>query len=177
MTEKSSTSIAANALSINDPLLQAVIQGTQQGLEMAAIVPECGGASRLSQTHRAISVMVGLVGRSNGTLTVNMSERAMLYLAGKLLFEEQESITEDNVDAICEVGNMIAGCTKEALEGSEYELTNISVPSLIFGANYNVHFTRGIDLCTIEFELPDMPYAFFDDRIFTVTISLLRRVA
>ncbi|MCB9916605.1 MAG: chemotaxis protein CheX [Planctomycetes bacterium] len=171
------TELTSNALSIQHSLLQAVIAGTNQGLEMAAVAPTSVGASRLTQTRREISVMVGLVGDSNGTLTVNMSQRAMLYLASKLLFEEQESISEENVDAICEVGNMIAGCTKEALQDTDYRLTNISVPSLIFGANYNVHFTRGIDSCTVEFELPDMPYAFYDDRIFTTTISLLRRIA
>jgi CheY-specific phosphatase CheX len=166
-----------SSLTINTSLLQSVITGTHQGLEMAAIVPEPVGASRINQTRREISVMVGLVGQSNGTLTINMSKRAMLFLAGKLLFEEQEEIDEENVDAICEVGNMVAGCTKEALVGTEYELTNISVPSLIFGANYDVHFTRGIDSCTVEFELPDLPFAFYSDRIFTVTVSLLRRIA
>lgn len=170
-------SIAAAVLSINTSLLQAVVQGTNEGLEMAALVPEPVGASSVNQTRRDISVMVGLVGQTNGTLTVNMSESAMLFLAGKLLFEEQSEITEDSVDAICELGNMIAGRTKEALQGSEFEVTNISVPSLIFGANYDVHFTRGIDSCTVEFELPDLPFAFYRDRIFTTTISLLRRVA
>ncbi len=168
---------AAQALSINSALLQSVILGTTQGLEMTTVVPEPVGASRLNQTKHEISVMVGLVGTSNGTLTVNMSERAMLYLAGKLLFEDQEELDEENVDAICEIGNMIAGCTKEALIGSEYEVANISVPSMIFGANFNVHFTRGIDSCTVEFEIPGLPFAFYNDRIITTTISLLRRVA
>jgi CheY-specific phosphatase CheX len=121
--------------------------------------------------------MIGLVGDSNGTVTINMSDRAMLFLAGKLLFEDQSEINEDNVDAICEIGNMIAGCVKEALTDSEHRVENISVPSLIFGAAYDVHYTRGIDTCTVEFSLAEMPNAFFDDKIFTVTISLLRRVA
>jgi len=166
-----------NELAINPNLITALIQGTNQGLEMTGLVPEAVGASNLAQTRRSISVLIGLVGDSNGTLTVNMSERAMLYLSGKMLFEDQEEVTEENVDAICEIGNMIAGCTKEALTDSKYAVENISVPSMIFGAKYDVHFTRGIDTCTIEFSLTDMPFAFFDDRIFTVTISLLRRVA
>ena len=168
--------ITLESISINPALLSAAIVGTMQGLEMTGVTPEIVGASRLGQTRRSISVMVGLVGASNGSLTVNMSERAMFLLAGKLLFEEQADISEECVDAICEVGNMIAGSAKEALEGSNYAVSNISVPSLIFGANYNVHFTRGIDTCTVEFELPDMPFAFYDDRIFTVTISLLRQI-
>jgi CheY-specific phosphatase CheX len=168
--------ITAETIAVNPGLLGAALLGTVQGLEMTSVVPKAVGASCLGQTRRQISVMVGLVGKSNGSVTVNMSQRAMLFLAGKLLFEEQEEITEENVDAICEIGNMIAGCAKEALQGTDYQVSNISVPSMIFGAKYDVHFTRGIDTCTVEFELPDMPFAFFDDRIFTVTLSLLRRI-
>jgi len=170
------TDITAEAIAVNPSLLGSIILGTNQGLEMTGVTPEVVGASRLGQTRREISVLVGLVGDSNGSITINMSQRAMLILAGKLLFEEQTEITEENVDAICEVGNMIAGCAKEHLEDTEYRLSNISVPSMIFGANYSVHFTRGIDTCTVAFELPDMPFAFYDDRIFTVSMSLLRRV-
>ncbi len=175
MTE--SMDITVESIAVNADLLGAVILGTTQGLEMAEVVPAVVGASRLGQTRREISVLVGLVGESSGSVTINMSERAMLLLSGKMLFEEQQEITEENVDAICEVGNMIAGCAKEHLRDTSYLVSNISVPSMIFGANYSVHFTRGIDTCTVEFELPDMPFAFYDDRIFTVTMSLLRRIA
>ncbi len=177
MSSTPQTEDCLSSLTITPSLLRALLSGTQAGLEMTGMAPEPVGASSVAQSRRAISVMIGLVGDSNGTVTINMSERAMLFLAGRLLFEDQEEIDEDNVDAICEIGNMIAGCVKEALTDSEHRVENISVPSLIFGANYDVHYTRGIDTCTVEFSLSEMPNAFFDDRIFTVTISLLRRVA
>lgn len=177
MTSPAQTQDSLASLTITPSLLQALLAGTREGLEMTGIAPEPVGASSVAQSRRAISVMIGLVGDSNGTVTINMSERAMLFLAGKLLFEDQLEIDEDSVDAICELGNMIAGCVKEALRDSEHGVENISVPSLIFGAAYDVHYTRGIDTCTVEFCLSEMPNAFFDDRIFTVTISLLRRVA
>jgi CheY-specific phosphatase CheX len=164
-------------LAITDSLIAAVLKGTLEGVEMAAIAPTPVGASSLAQSRREISVMVGLVGDSNGTLTVNMSKRAMLYISGKMLFEDQTEINEDNVDAICEIGNMVAGCVKEALTDSEFGVENLSVPSMIFGASYDVHCTRGIDTCTMEFSIDELPIAFADDKIFTVTISLLRRVA
>jgi CheY-specific phosphatase CheX len=166
----------APSIAITPSLVDALLKGTPEGLEMSTIVPVAMGASSLAQSRRAISVMVGLVGDSNGTITINMSKRAMLYISGKLLFEDQEEITEENVDAICEIGNMIAGCTKEALVDSEFSVENISIPSMIFGANYDVHYTRGIDSCTVEFSIDEMPIVFLDDKIFTVTISLMRRV-
>jgi len=121
--------------------------------------------------------MVGLVGRNNGTLMANMTERARHYLAGKLLFEDQAELGEENVDAICEIGNMIAGCTKEALSSSDYEIAKISVPSMILGAAFDIHYTRGIDTVSVEFEIPGMPFSHYRDRYLSVTISLLRRVA
>jgi CheY-specific phosphatase CheX len=166
-----------SGLAITPTLITAVLKGTKEGVEMAAMNPTPVGASSLAQSRREISVMVGLVGDSSGTITVNMSKRAMLHISGKMLFEEQEEITEDNVDAICEIGNMIAGCTKEALSGTQFEVENLSLPSMIFGASFDVRCTRGIDTCTIEFSIDELPIAFADDKIFTVTISLLRRIA
>jgi len=173
----STDSDATLGLAVDQALVTAVIQGTNAGLQMAGVEPTAVGASRLGHSNRKIGVMVGLVGLNNGTILVNMSERAMLFLAGKMLFEDQSELNEDNIDAICEIGNMIAGCTKEALDGSDYEISNISVPSMILGAAYDIHYTRGIDTVSVEFEVSEMPFSHYQDRFISVTISLLRRVA
>ncbi len=164
-------------LTIDNRLLSCVIEGTQNGLLMAGVSPPPVGASRFYATHRDISVIVGLCGGQNGTMTLNISQNAMLYLAGKLLFEEQTEVTEENFDAICEVGNMVAGCTKEALAEAGFDVTNISVPSLVLGANYSVYYTRGIETVSVEFELEEIPVTFQRDRFFSATVSLLRQVA
>ncbi len=167
----------APALKIDYTLLRSVIQGTNEGLQMTGVEPVPLGASTLCHSTKKVSVMVGMVGRNNGTILVNMSEMAMLFLASKLLFEEQTELSEENVDAVCEIGNMVAGCTKEALVGTDFQVENISVPSLILGASYDVHYTQGIDTATVEFEIPDMSFVHHRDRYFSVTISLLRQVA
>lgn len=164
-------------LSIDQTLLECVIEGTKTGLQMAGVDPPPVGASRFYSTTRDISVLVGLCGGSNGTMTLNISEKGMLYLTSKLLFEEQTEPNEENFDAICEVGNMIGGCIKEALAGKGYDVENISVPSLILGANYNVFYTRGIETVSVEFELEDIPVTFQRDRFFSATVSLLRKIA
>jgi CheY-specific phosphatase CheX len=164
-------------LQIDQTLMRCVIEGAQAGLQMAGINPPPIGASRFYSTPREISVLVGLVGEDNGTMTINISERGMLYLAGKLLMEEQEEVSEDNFDAICEVGNMIAGSTKEALAGTEYNIDRISVPSLVLGASYDVFYTRGITSVSVEFELEDIPVTQQHDRFFTTCISLMRRIS
>ncbi|MFN7954419.1 MAG: chemotaxis protein CheX [bacterium] len=164
-------------LQVDEALLDAVLHGTERGLEMTGVQPPAVGASNLFSADRSLAVMVGLVGRDSGTLTLNVSERAMLVLAGKLLGDDQHEINDDSIDAIMEIGNMIAGCAKDRLLEHGYEVQAISVPSLIFGASYDVYYARGIRTVSVQFELPAMPVAFHRDRIFSTTLSLLRRLA
>ncbi len=177
MTPETKSKSPESLLIVDQTLLSSVIEGTQTGLQMAGISPPPIGASCFYQTPQEISVLVGLVGEDNGTLTVNLSERAMLHLAGKFLMEEQEEISEDAFDAICEMGNMIAGSTKEALADSEYQITSISVPSLVLGASYDVFYTRGITSVSVQFELEELPVTLRHDRFFSVSISLMRKLA
>lgn len=170
-TEKHAT------LEIDPVLLEAVITGTKQGLEMTGVNPPPVGASRFFSTSRPISVMVGLVGRTNGTCAVSLTEKGMLYLAGRLLGEQPPQVDAMAVDAIGEIGNMIAGRVKELLVGSEYEMENISVPSVIIGQSYGVHYARGMHTLSVDFELEELPIMDLRERFFTTSLSLLRRVA
>lgn len=172
-----STAAPLLGLEVEPILLSAVIEGVHEGLAMTGLTPPPVGASKLFGSSRSLAVIVGLCGRSNGTLTLNMTERGMLHLAGSLIGEEQTAINEENLDAIGELGNMVAGCVKDCLMGTDFELTNISVPSLILGANYDFYLTRGFSTVSVEFELEKIPIAFQRDRFFSATVSLLRRVA
>lgn len=168
------TDSVLSTLDIDPRLLSAVISGTVEGLAMTGITPPPVGASRLVSTTRPIAVVVGMVGRSNGSLTLSFDERTMLHIAGALMGEPQTQVDEENLDAIGEVGNMVAGRVKEALSGDDYGLTNISVPSIIMGANYAFYFTRGFNTCSVEFEVPGIAQAYMRDRFFNATISLLK---
>lgn len=164
-------------LEIDPVLLEAVIRGTREGLEMTGLTPPPIGASRYCCASRSISVVVGLVGRSNGTVTLTLTEKGMLHIAGHLLGEEKTAIDEMTFDAIGEVGNMIAGRIKDVLIGTDYESENISVPSVIMGENYAVHYTRGMHTVSVDFELNSMPFRNIRERFFTTSLSLLRRVS
>ncbi len=164
-------------LEIDPILLDAVITGTKEGLEMTGLTPPPVGASRFFSTSRPISVMVGLVGRTNGTCAISLTEKAMLHIVSKLMGEPCSQVNAETVDAIGEIGNMIAGRVKELLTGSEFEMQNISVPSVIMGASYGVHYARGMHTISVDFELGEMPITDMRERFFTVSLSLLRRVA
>ncbi len=162
-------------LDIDSVLLKAVVEGTRTGLEMAGVNPPPVGASRFFSASRPIAVIVGLVGKTNGTLTINLSEKGMLHLAGQLLGEEQSEANEFVFDGIMEIGNIIAGGIKTELRGTDYEVENISVPSLVLGASYDVYYARGIKIVSVEFELDGIPLVHHKDRFFSTTVSLLQQ--
>jgi CheY-specific phosphatase CheX len=170
------TSDNKSVLQVDETLLRACVSGTIEGLSMTGIVPPPVGASRLFHAARPISVIVGLVGKNNGTVTLNLSERGMMYMVGKLVGEEPTELDESCFDAISEIGNMVAGRVKDMLVGTSFEMEHISVPSLVLGANYNVYYTRGMSTVSVEFELEGIPVMHHKDRFFSTTISLLQRL-
>jgi chemotaxis protein CheX len=161
-------------IGVDPVLLEAAIAGTCSGLEMAEIVPEPIGASRRNHSRHAVTVMVGLVGHHSGNLALNVSDLVMKHMASRLLGEPVGELNESTIDAILEVGNMIAGGIKGRLLGSGYALSHISLPSLVVGQSYNMVYARGIQSVTVEFEVPGLPFDTFNDRFFSTTVSLLR---
>jgi CheY-specific phosphatase CheX len=161
-------------LQLDEQLLASTISGTVLGLQMANVTPVPVGATRLVSARHRITVMVGLVGKHSGSMALNLSEPAMLFLAGRLLAEDQTVLSEDNIDAIMEIGNMVAGSIKTPLRSTGYEIDQISLPSLIMGQSYNMMYARGINTIAVEFEITEMPYASLTDRFFTTSVSLLR---
>jgi CheY-specific phosphatase CheX len=161
-------------LSIDEKMVNTIVEATIAGLSMTEVVPVPVGASRISTARHELSVIVGLVGRNSGNMTLNLSKTAMLFLAGRLMEQPQSEVSEENIDAVMELGNMLAGCVKEQLLGSEYGIEKISLPSLIAGQRYNVMYARGILTVSVEFEITEMPVTTFSDRYFSATVSLLR---
>jgi CheY-specific phosphatase CheX len=162
-------------LQVDQGLLTAIINGTTKGLSMCEIVPAPVGASRLTNGRHRMSVMLGLVGGSSGSLVMNLAESAMLFLAGKMLGEDQAALSEDNIDAIMEIGNIVAGAVKDDLVETEHKVREISLPSLVLGETYSMVYARGITTVCVEFELPFFPASKLHDRYFSTTISMMRR--
>lgn len=157
-----------------DPvLLAATVRGTRMGLSMtqANIVPV--GTSRLTTARHAVTIMVGLVGVHSGNIALNFSEAAAKHLAAGLLHTIVDEMNEICIDAVMELGNMVAGGIKRELVSSEFAIENISLPSLVLGQSYSMAYSRGIRTVSVEFELPDMPFSPLNGRFFSSTLSLL----
>jgi len=161
-------------LGVDPLLLKAVIHGTDIGLRMthAKLVPV--GTSRMTTSRHGMTVMVGLAGRCSGNVALNLSDAAALHLAGGLMGNQPTRVDEECIDAIMELGNMVAGGVKRVLADSNRSVDNISLPSLVIGHSYSMGFARGISVVSVEFELPEMPFFAMNARYISTTLSLLR---
>jgi len=155
--------------------LQNTIRGTHTGLTMTGVQAEPVGVSRYPSSRHAYSVIIGLLGDHAGSLTINLSERAVLLFYGALLGEEAPELTEEALDAVGEVGNMVAGALKDSLEGSELAFQNISCPTVVMGQSYYFHYAAGFRTCSVSFEVAEIPVVHMTDRIFTVSVSMMKR--
>jgi chemotaxis protein CheX len=167
-------STASCALNLDPELLDAVISSTLVGLQMTNIQPVPVGASRFASARHPITVMVGLVGKHSGNMTLNLSEAAMLHLTSALMGEQYTQVTEASIDAIMEIGNMVAGSIKGPLSGTGFEISHISLPSLVLGNSYDMIYARGIASVAVDFEVPDMPLSTMKGRFFSSAVSLLK---
>jgi CheY-specific phosphatase CheX len=161
-------------LDLNPTLLKSVVDATKRGLEMTGVKALPVGASRLISGMHGVSAIVGFTGQNSGSITLNLTEPAALYLGSRFLDEEHTTLTETCLDAIMEMGNIIAGSHKELLGGSEFHVAAISLPSLIYGESFSTVYARGITTVQVEFELPELTVARMQDRIFRSSISILR---
>ena len=153
-------------------LLGAVVRATRAGFQMAGIDPRPVGYSTAGPRGQEIAVVVGLVGRRNGTVTLHLSRPGVLYVAGRFLGAEFQEHSAEVFDAVAEVANIVAGRLKGELGGERYGITHISCPSMIVGADYHVHPLRGFGMVSVEFEIDGLPMVLARERLLSTTVGL-----
>lgn len=159
---------------VDPTLLRAVVVGTKLGLQMTHRVATPIGTSRLTTARHAVTVMVGLVGQHSGNIALNLSEAATMHLVSGLMGSPVTELNDDCIDAVMELGNMVAGGIKTALANTGFSMSNISLPSLVIGQGYNMAYARGIQAVCVEFELSNMQFSQMNARYLSSTLSLLR---
>jgi chemotaxis protein CheX len=79
--------------------------------------------------------LIGLAGTWIGTGMISCSPEFACRIASLMLMMECEAVTEDVLDAIAEMSNMIFGNVKTELE-EELGGLGLSIPTVIFGRNF-----------------------------------------
>jgi len=165
--------MVVSSLRLNEDLVECVVQSTIQGLSMTDIEPKAVGISRFTTVSRRLSVLLGLHGERNGNMNLNLSENTATFLAGRFMAAEYKEIDDDVIDAVCELGNIIAGMIKTGLQNTPYAFDTISLPALIFGSSYNLYHVKNITTVAVTFEIEEIPVVRMHDRFFTTTVAIL----
>lgn len=79
--------------------------------------------------------LIGLAGMWVGTGSISCSAALACTLASRLMMAEYDTVTDDVLDAVAEVTNMIIGNVKTALE-EHLGPMGLSIPTVIHGRNF-----------------------------------------
>ena len=96
--------------------------------------------SQCGKTHE-VSGIIGLSGRTIGTMVLSFSEQLALKAAGAMQLVEADSINDDVLDSVAEIAWLVATAAKADL--TEFELT-LSVPTVVTGRNRRVRFPSNV---------------------------------
>lgn len=96
-----------------------------------------------------LSAVIGISGKTAGTIVVSLSEKAALQVLTRMVGIEATSINTEVCDAVGELTNMIAGSAKAQMERLQL---SISIPNIVSGKNHEVHFPSNVRPICIQFD-------------------------
>jgi chemotaxis protein CheX len=97
-----------------------------------------------------ITGVVGLSGDAKGILTLSLTRDVALAATEAMLGERPADLDASVADTVGELANMVAGMAKGRLPGS----LNMSLPSVLTGANQCTAFPSGITPTRVTFDSP-----------------------
>jgi chemotaxis protein CheX len=165
----------APALATDSVLLNAIVQATEQALGMCDASAKCVGVSTIpTREPGRVTGLIGVHGHVSGFITLNMAERVATTVVGGLLQDRFDTLTAQIIDGVGEIANIIAGGIKKRLGGSPWAFTDVTVPSVIVGQNYQLAFCRGLEYLAVTFEHHCEDTLMLDDRLIQVAMSLIK---
>ena len=95
-----------------------------------------------------VTGIVGMRGtQARGSLAITFTEPAILHIYSQMLDEKADKISDDIVDCVGEITNMICGGAKAILSEKGYKF-DMAIPSMIAGENHTIfHKTNGKIIC------------------------------
>jgi chemotaxis protein CheX len=104
-------------------------------------------------TSGDVTGAMALVGDKKGTICIGFGAKGVLYVYGKLMGDNCDSISPEVVDAIGELTNIISGQARKELEGAGITL-KASIPTVIVGKGVELHFVSDSPMISLPFTFP-----------------------
>ena len=96
-----------------------------------------------------ISAIIGLAGETVGAVVLSFSRESAIKIVSKLADKEYRLLSNEVLDGVGEMINIIAGNAKKDL--TEFRI-EISLPGVITGSSYKIHWPKGIPVVSIPFD-------------------------
>lgn len=164
-----------DSISADPLLLKAIVGGVNSCLTMCDMEAKCVGVNSVpTKDPGTVTGIIGVHGDVSGFVTVNMAEKVAMSCVGGLLQDKFETLTHQVVDGVGEMTNLISGGVKMGLSGTPWSFSNVTVPSVIIGHNYQIAYAKGLHFLSAVFEQQNVETVMLDDRLLQVSISLIR---
>ena len=96
-----------------------------------------------------VSGLIGLAGETVGAVVLSFSRETAIAIVSKMAAKTYNALGTEVIDGVGELINIIAGNAKRDLEDFRIE---ISLPGVITGTTYRIHWPEGIPVVCIPFE-------------------------
>jgi CheY-specific phosphatase CheX len=104
-----------------------------------------------------VVALVGVAGSWTGSGRISCSSRFACSLAGALLMSTYDAVNEEVLDAVAEVASMIVGNVKTYFEDKLGSPLGLSIPTVVFGRNYQTRFSGVQEWTIVPFDCEGEP--------------------
>jgi chemotaxis protein CheX len=140
----------------NERVIGLVVSSTREVfsmmLGMEAVPGTAYQETSTTESFAGVVSLVGIGGPWAGIGTLYCGTELALKLTGTMLMEEQTVVSDDVLDAMAELANMIVGNVKTVLEEELGPLV-LSIPTVIYGRNYKALNGMGKARVVVPFQV------------------------
>lgn len=138
-----------------NPFLNASVNLFQEYLGLGV---EAGSPRVLDdpQDLSEVSGIIGLAGETVGAVVLSFSRETAIAMVSKMEGRSYPALSSEVIDGVGELINIIAGNAKKDLSDFRIE---ISLPGVITGTTYRIHWPEGIPVVTIPFDSEIGPFS------------------
>ena len=171
-----STIAEIKGFSLNSLIVNSLIGSVESCLQMCDLKIRVVGVTKIpvQLPDAPVTGLIGLSGKCTGFISLSMPNRVATLAVSGLLMEEHKVVDAQVIDGVGEMTNVIAGGLKTKLSPTPWMIGNITIPSVIIGSSYNISYAKGIEYCGITFEVDDPDSISIQDKVFSVTTSLIQ---
>jgi chemotaxis protein CheX len=141
-------------------IIECIVRSVDQVFTTMLEARPAAGAPTLNcsapEPSDGVVSFIGLAGPWTGAGSLSCSPTLACRLCSQMLMTEAEAVDDEVLDAIAELTNMVIGGVKNDLEPRLGPL-GLSIPTVIYGRNFQMKGGAGADWITVPFECDGEP--------------------